>query len=215
MCDGAWSSSYINHGAIGARLMWRLLTFREQAPGIAGPQGLVLADAIALADELRPLLDETAGVPVTVAEARFFSTPHPFRIHAETGRDEEVDPCKTFLIPLSEKTATVTFGQYWWDLRASFVKGSPELGTPGYDTVTDYTELIGLSDEPFPDDFREQHLGHLAPEMLQGLSPEFFIPWRIGDVIVFDSARLHCSADFVFGRQDGLVLHTVKAAARP
>lgn len=48
----------------------------------------------------------------------------------------------------------------------------------------------------FSQDFRNTHLGHVPQEKVNKLSIETIFPYVLGDAIVFDSSKVHCSNDY-------------------
>jgi hypothetical protein len=41
------------------------------------------------------------------------------------------------------------------------------------------------------------YLSHLKGKWLEGLSFDRAMPWKPGNVLIFDSVQLHCASDFV------------------
>jgi hypothetical protein len=164
--------------------------------GVVDTDGAVAAHHPDIIDAVHRLV----GAQAIIHQATFFATGRPFPIHADTLRDCDARPWKVFLIPLGCEpdmpTHTVTFAQRWLGLSANFTKGSPGFPSAIHDTVTDYADVIGASDRPFPQDFRERHLQHINPEMLEGLSVDRMLQWRVGSALVFDCGQLHTSDDF-------------------
>ena len=71
----------------------------------------------------------------------------------------------------------------------------------------DYSDLVGYTDKPFDSDVWVEHLQHHPIEMLHGFSFAASIPWNIGQVVMFESSRIHCSSymEDCFGKDCFLV----------
>lgn len=78
--------------------------------------------------------------------------------------------------------------------------------------VTDYQLVEGLTDEPFPEEYRQQYLTHLQPKWLHGLSVMTDFDWHIRSVMSFDSQRIHSASDYTrlgITRKLGLAIFTL------
>ncbi len=62
--------------------------------------------------------------------------------------------------------------------------------------VTDYSELTNLSSEPFDMEIYKKYLSFMDYGHLEGLSIHKIAKWNFGDVVKFESNRLHCSSDY-------------------
>jgi hypothetical protein len=60
--------------------------------------------------------------------------------------------------------------------------------------ISDYTDLVNVHDQPFPEDIRKKYLDHIPPEDLHGMSFDQCWEWSIGDVITWDRTQLHATA---------------------
>ena len=80
-------------------------------------------------------------------------------------------------------------------------------GTTGWIREHDYSDLVGYSDDPFDIQIWEKHLQHHPIEMLHGFSFAESIPWNIGQVVMFETSRIHCSSymEDCFGKDCFLV----------
>jgi len=149
----------------------------------------------------------------TITGGNFFETPNPFQIHTDTGKADELKDLKPYLnivIPLVEQEDfnTVIFDQSWNGDASHFMVGSVYNYWP--DPVynlrkTDYSGVENLCNLPFDEDDYLNYLTHLPYETVQGLSIKEVVPWKVGQVLMFDSTLLHCSSNFT-GIKKGLTI---------
>ena len=66
--------------------------------------------------------------------------------------------------------------------------------TTGWKLGHDYSDLIGYTDQSFDSDVWVEHLQHHPIEMLHGFSFAASVPWNIGQVVMFETSRIHCSS---------------------
>jgi hypothetical protein len=80
-------------------------------------------------------------------------------------------------------------------------------GATGWVREYDYSDLVGYTDQPFDSDVWVEHLQHHPIEMLHGFSFAASIPWNIGQVVMFETSRIHCSSymEDCFGKDCFLV----------
>ena len=166
-----------------------------------GPKVLYVKEGEGVIDNILDKLRQTYG-NFEVRSAHYFDVEKPHIIHNDD--DFDYPQCyKAFVIPLLVEGATCdkakffVFDQSYYGGPAKFVNGEDVTGKPvHYNTfLTDYTDVqdqasCGLND------FELQHLTHLKPKWLKGLSVNKYFDWRIGSIISFDSLNLHCSSDF-------------------
>lgn len=158
------------------------------------------------------LLDEL-DIDGTITGGNFFETPNPFHIHTDTGKKEDLanlSPKYNIVVPLSEETDhnTVIFEQQWFGDASHFMVGSiyKYWPDPVYNLrKSDYCEVKGVSSSEFDIDLYKTYLKHLPYETVQGLSIKQIVPWRIGEVLIFDSTLLHCGSYFS-GIKKGLTI---------
>ena len=166
-----------------------------------GPKVLYVKEGDGVIDKILKKLRKVYG-NFEVRSAHYFDVTKPHIIHNDD--DFDYPQCyKAFVIPLLVEGATCdkakffVFDQSYYGGPAKFVNGEDTTGKPvHYNTfLTDYnrienTSIAGLTD------FELQHLTHLKPKWLEGLSVNKYFDWRIGSIISFDSLDLHCSSDF-------------------
>ena len=69
--------------------------------------------------------------------------------------------------------------------------------TTYYNTdLTDNSKLINYTGKDFDPDIWEEKFTHYGIEKFHGLSIESIVKWNPGDIIIFDTARIHCATDF-------------------
>jgi hypothetical protein len=136
-----------------------------------------------------------------VFSALFFYTERPHIIHND---DSFSFPrCyKGINIPLEFTGDTVSipclcfFDQYYLEGPAKFFNGSSNIKGFYNSHVYEYSQVQGLTDTQFSEFFRQEFLGHIKPEWLKGLSVNTVLPWKPGDISIFDTVRLHCASNF-------------------
>lgn len=151
---------------------------------------------ISIINRLRSVIGE-----FKVFTALFFYTERPHIIHND---DSFSYPrCyKGINIPLEFTGDTISvpclcfFEQYYLEGPAKFFNGSTNI-EPFYNShVYEYSQVKNLSTQPFSEFFRQEFLGHIKPDWLQGLSINRVLPWKPGDISIFDTVRLHCASNF-------------------
>jgi hypothetical protein len=78
--------------------------------------------------------------------------------------------------------------------------------------VSDYSNIINLVDQPFPEDLRLKYCNHHSPEDVYGLSLDQYVQWQVGDVIEFDRTQLHCTASQGKGKKAIVVFTNLDTA---
>lgn len=67
-------------------------------------------------------------------------------------------------------------------------------GSSGWNIDIDYTELDGYTNEPFDKEIHEKYLKQHPIDMLHGFSFLESVPWNVGEVVLFETSRIHCSS---------------------
>lgn len=62
--------------------------------------------------------------------------------------------------------------------------------------LLDNSELEFYTGQDFDPDVHAKYFTHMPYRRFHGLSVESIMPWKPGDMIIFDTARIHCAADF-------------------
>ena len=60
--------------------------------------------------------------------------------------------------------------------------------------VSDYSDVINIHNNPFPEDVRQKYLSHVDPSELHGLTFDQCFEWTLGDVITWDRTQIHATA---------------------
>lgn len=130
--------------------------------------------------------------------ARFTKTdisPFLYAIADVNGQEQQVPDIRLLLSDMESQQEPVINHQGWqfnnseqdrdWlrDLVGKREKAEPR--------ITDYSGITDVTDEPFPEEFRQQWLAHIPAETLHGLGVPEIVEWRVGDVITFDRQHLH------------------------
>ena len=61
--------------------------------------------------------------------------------------------------------------------------------------INDYSQVGNITELPFPEDLRLQYCEHIPSEDLHGFVFDKFVPWQVGDAIVFDRTQIHSSGN--------------------
>lgn len=180
----------------------RILEMKETCERVEKLHGVV-NHKIKMKSDFNWLRDELS-LEGKITGGNFFETPNPFHIHTDTGKREELgelNPKWNIVVPLVEDPTfkTVIFDQQWSGNAAHFWVGSlfkyfPE---PVYNEKrTDYEGVENLTGKDFDVDDYVKYLRHLPYETVNGLSIKSVVPWKLGEVLVFDSTLLHSSSYF-------------------
>lgn len=153
------------------------------------------------------------GIEGTITGGNFWSTPNPFHVHTDTGKQEELNGLKpkyNIVIPLNWHPSfnTIIFDQKWNGDAVHFWVGSiyKYFPDPVYnERKENFDGVEGLTSREFDIEYYKEYLTHLPYETLYGLSIAETIPWMIGNAMVFDSQYLHCSSNFV-GTKEGVTI---------
>ena len=142
------------------------------------------------------------GIEGKITGGNFWSSPNPFHVHTDTGRESEGDkPTYNIVIPLNFHPSfnTVIFDQTYNGDASHFMVGSiynywPD---PVYNKrQSNYNEVEGMSNNELDKDFYYDYLTHLPYETVKHLTVAHRIPWQLGYVMQFSSEHLHCSSNF-------------------
>lgn len=135
--------------------------------------------------------------------AHYFETDTPHIIHNDDAFD--YPQCyKAFVLPLHLEYATyssdpslIVFDQCYFNGPGKFMNEEDvsEFAVHYNAFVTDYTDVQDKVDDAISDEILEM-MPHIKKSWTKGLSVNSILPWRIGDIMMFDSIRLHCASDF-------------------
>jgi hypothetical protein len=131
--------------------------------------------------------------------AHFLKELSPYLVHTDTTESKNYLPYKVIMMPLEiegESTHTVFFNQRYLGPPSAFMKGT-DLSLEVCNTKTNYEDIEKYENGgEFSQQTHLDYLDHIPPSMLQGLSIDKIVEWRLGDLIIFDSCQLHCSSSF-------------------
>ena len=103
------------------------------------------------------------------------------------------------------------YDQFYYYGPAKFVNGETQDAPVYYNEfVRDYSNVHYTSIDKIKN---KTDLSHLRESWLKGLSIHSIMPWTIGNILSFESLRLHSSTNFVskgIPRKIGLSIFTVK-----
>lgn len=158
-----------------------------------------------LKDKINSILD----YPFKVTGGNYFRTNVPYRLHADTGIDEHAKLYRIIVFPLQFKfendyheefNSLAIMNQRWYHQAAFFMKGNEDqfaVKKQEYNQpVSDYSEMIGKSSEPFPIEIYDNYYNHISYTNFEGMSELLRVPWVPGDVITFDRSNIHTTTNF-------------------
>jgi len=135
-----------------------------------------------------------------ITAAFFFQTDYPHIIHNDDTFELPETVYKGITIPLYLENFTGNypklcfFNQFYFYGPAKFFNGSENIPTYYNKQIYEYSEVDNLSKEKILD--VNGYFTHLKPKWLEGLSFHSALDWIPGNILIFDSVRLHCSSDF-------------------
>ena len=166
-------------------------------------------DTAACQEYLRPKLQEILKHPYKITGGNFFRTEVPYRLHADTGIDENCALYRIVVFPLyfdtgpdpliEEFNCLTIMDQRWYNQAAFFMKGEEEKfeARKEYNSpVGDYSPAMNLSNVPFPVDRFNHMYDHLVYKNFEGMSELFTAEWRVGNAITFDRSHIHTTTNF-------------------
>ena len=89
------------------------------------------------------------------------------------------------------------FDQYYLDGPSKFFKGGINFSEYYNKHVDEYSKVYNTTDTPFDPAIKEKYFSHLKDEWLEGLSFKSALPWKPGNALIFDCARLHAASNFL------------------
>tara|TARA_B100000927_G_scaffold274383_2_gene253543 strand:+ start:839 stop:1552 length:714 start_codon:yes stop_codon:yes gene_type:complete len=136
----------------------------------------------------------------------FYKVDQPHILHNDDSVRWVPDLYKTVVIPLEIEKPTnfAIFDQCYLDGPVKLRHG----GKPKHKNhdkpqvyynqdLLDNSELIGYTDQMFDEVIYKKYFTHLPIHRFTGLTVECIVEWKPGDIIVFDTARIHCAANFL------------------
>ena len=89
------------------------------------------------------------------------------------------------------------FDQYYLDGPSKFFKGGIDFPEYYNKHVEEYSKVYGTTETPFDPVIKEKYFSHLKDKWLEGLSFKTALPWKPGNALIFDCARLHAASNFL------------------
>lgn len=137
--------------------------------------------------------------------SNFFHVQHPHVLHNDDSVRWVPRLHKTVVIPLhiSKPTNFAVFDQCYLDGPVKLRHGGDpsknvEMRNTYYNTnLLDNSALLYYTNKEFDKDTYEEYFTHIPRERFYGLSVESIVEWNVGDIIIFDTARIHCAANFL------------------
>ncbi len=136
----------------------------------------------------------------------FFKVDQPHILHNDDSVRWVPDLYKTVVIPMAidKPTNFAIFDQCYLDGPVKLRHG----GQPKHKNhdkpqvyynqdLLDNSELIGYTGQMFDELLYNKYFTHLPIQRFTGLTVEQIVEWKPGDIIVFDTARIHCAANFL------------------
>jgi len=114
-----------------------------------------------------------------------------YTINNLDGQEILVDDIKLLLEAVEKKSGLVKYQGHDFDIDPTWLRELVAKRQQVDLRVNDYHGISNLTDQEFPEDFRQQHLSHIPAATLRGLGLPHLARWRVGDVITFDRQHLH------------------------
>jgi hypothetical protein len=131
--------------------------------------------------------------------SNIYKVDYPHIVHNDDYHEKIYDIYKTVVLPLevSKPTNFVVFDQYYLDGPVKCFRGWKDVPETYYNkSLTDYSDIVNITDEPFNKQIYNEYLTHVPYESLHGLTVESIVRWQPGDAITFDMGKLHSAVDF-------------------
>lgn len=150
----------------------------------------------------------------------FFEVSLPHILHNDDSTALKPRLHKTVVIPLeiAKPTEFAVFDQCYLDGPVKLRHGGEFQGKSHQAPVTYYNtdlldncELEFYTGEDFDPVLHQKYFTHMPLARFHGLSIESILPWAPGDLLIFDTARIHCACDFRshgIGKKIGLSIFT-------
>jgi len=151
------------------------------------------------------------GQSFKITGGNFFRTNVPYRLHADTGIDENAKPFRIVVIPISfelndpklpylpEYNALMISNQRWFHQAAFFMKGEEEkfpLKSQEYNQPVNQYELIYNRQETISRECHAHLFDHLIYDNFEGIDVHSVLSWKPGDILTFDRTSIHTATNF-------------------
>lgn len=177
-----------------------------------GPKVLYVKENEGIIDDILDFLRSKHG-NFNLRSAHYFDVSRPHIIHNDDHKSLP-NSYRAFTIPLwadgnDEDIGLVMYDQFYYHGPAKFINGETQESPVFYNEfVRDYKHVSYTVD----DTIQNTELSHLRSHWLKGLSVHSILPWKIGNILSFESLRLHSSTNFNeknISRKIGLSIFTV------
>ena len=133
----------------------------------------------------------------------------PVNLHADTGFDFKKIIFKQFLLPLSSNGETIIFKNKFYGCSTTFSIDPKELNAKGYNKrSSDHLKIYQGKD--FDKKKHKKYLRHEDIKNLKGLEIDMVYRWKLGDILIWDRTRLHCSSSNLKNKKIGFTVLTCK-----
>ena len=149
-------------------------------------------------EPVQQFVDNLIGKSLVCA-SNIFKTEIPHVVHNDDYYEKIYDIFKTVVIPLEIKEPTnfVVYDQYYLDGPIKCFRGFSNIPETYYnEPLTDYSDIVNFTDQPFDEKVYKKYLTHLPYESLHGFTVEEVVKWQPGDAITFDMGKLHSGTNF-------------------
>lgn len=137
-----------------------------------------------------------------ITAAFFFRTDYPHIIHNDDTYELPKSVYRGITIPLelegsyTEYPYLCFFDQMYFHGPSKFFLKDKDIPTYYNQQVYDYSNVDGIVETGFDDSLYFKYFTHCKKQWLTGLTLNSIIEWKPGNLIIFDSVRLHCASDF-------------------
>ena len=133
----------------------------------------------------------------------------PVNLHVDTGFDFKKIIFKQILLPLSSKGETVVFKNRFYGCSTTFSIDPRELKAKGYNKRSS-EHLKIFSGKNFDKKKHKKYLKHENIKNLKGLEIDMVYRWKLGEILIWDRAQLHCSSSNLKNKKIGFTILTCK-----
>jgi hypothetical protein len=147
--------------------------------------------------------------PFDITAALFFSVQYPHIIHNDDTFELPPNVYKAITIPLElygggddtiqkRYPQLCIFNQSYFHGPVKCFHGETDDQKSFYNRpIYDYSDVYGVGEfDSITEIQYQQYFTHLKRKWLTGLSIAAILPWVPGNMLIFDSTRLHCASDF-------------------
>ena len=144
---------------------------------------------------LRPFIGDNVGV----FAANFFKVQKPHILHNDDSVVHVPRLHKTVVIPIeiSKPSNFAVFDQCYLDGPVKIrSRHKPAKNVYYNQDLYDNSKLINYTGQAFDETLYNKYFTHQDLDTFWGLSVEQIVPWKPGNIITFDTARIHSAVNF-------------------